>query len=78
MRDIHPNPAEILQGYCSGSVKDWKSELVKYNDAITKERDRAIAKCRKDGANVSINDWIFTNYTYGESYLTDMYEDSSK
>lgn len=76
MKEIHPNPAEILQGYCSGSISDWKSELIKYNDAITKERDRAIAKCQKEGINVSLNDWIFSNYKYGESYLTDFYADS--
>lgn len=78
MREIHPDAAEILQGYCSGSVKDWKSELIKYNEAMTKERARAIAKCQKEGVNVSIDDWIFTNYKYGESYLTDLYADSRK
>ena len=76
MKEIHPTPAEILQGYVSGSIKDWKSELIKYNNAMTKERERAIAKCQKEGLNVSINDWIFTNYKYGESYLTNLYADS--
>lgn len=76
MKEIHPTPAEILQGYVSGSIKDWKSELIKYNNAMTKERERAITKCQKEGLNVSINDWIFTNYKYGESYLTNLYADS--
>lgn len=73
MRDIHPNPAEILQGYYSGAIKDWKSELVKYNTAMTNERNRAIKKAQDAGMNVSINDWIFPNWEYGINYTTDKY-----
>lgn len=73
MKDIHPNPAEILQGYYAGAVKDWKSELIKYNDAMTAERDRAIKKVQSEGVDVSINDWIYPNFVYGESFTTDKY-----
>lgn len=73
MREIHPNPAEILQGYYSGAIKDWKSELVKYNDAMTAERARAVKKVQSQGVDVSLDDWIFPNFTYGESFLSDMY-----
>lgn len=78
MNEIHPNPAEILQGYCAGSITDWRAELVKYNNAMTAERERAIKKCQDEGVNVSINDWIFTNYKYGENYLTNLYASSYK
>lgn len=73
MRDIHPNPAEILQGYCSGAITDWKAELVRYNEAITAERARAIEKVQSEGGNVSIDDWIFPDFVYGESYSADKY-----
>lgn len=73
MREIHPNPAEILQGYYSGALKDWKSELIKYNKAMTAERERAINKVQSQGVDVSINDWIYPNFTYGESFLSEMY-----
>ena len=73
MKDIHPNPAEILQGYYAGAVKDWKSELIKYNSAITAERERAIEKLQAEGVDVSIEDWIFPNYKYGETFTTDKY-----
>lgn len=73
MRDIHPNPGEILQGYCSGAITDWKAELVKYNDAMTAERERAIEVAQSEGADVSIDDWIFEDFVYGESYSPDKY-----
>ncbi len=73
MRDIHPNPAEILQGYYAGAIKDWKAELVKYNDAMTKERDRAIKKVQDAGGKVSLQDWVFSNWKYGMNFTTDKY-----
>jgi multiple sugar transport system substrate-binding protein len=73
MNDIHPTPAEILQGYYAGAIKDWKSELVKFNNAMTKERDRAIKKVQADGKNVSIQDWVFSNWEYGVNFTTDKY-----
>lgn len=73
MRDIHPNPAEILQGYYSGAIKDWKKELTKYNDAMTKERERAIKKVQGSGHSVSAQDWIFSNWEYGMNFTTDKY-----
>ena len=73
MREIHPNPAEILQGYYSGAISDWKAELIKFNNAMTEERDRAIKRVQDKGIKVSINDWIFPNWTYGMNFTTDRY-----
>jgi multiple sugar transport system substrate-binding protein len=73
MREIHPNPAEILQGYYSGALTDWRGELVKYNTAMTNERDRAIQRAQDKGFAVSIDDWKFDNWSYGINYTTDKY-----
>ncbi|MDR1636535.1 MAG: extracellular solute-binding protein [Treponema sp.] len=73
MREVHPNPAEILQGYYSGAIKDWKGELVKYNTAMTNERDRAVKAVQAKGVKVSIDDWKFSNWTYGMNFTTDKY-----
>ena len=73
MRPVSPNPAEILQGYYSGAITDWRSELRSYNAAMTAERERAIERARSRGANVSINDWIFPNWNYGMNFTTDSY-----
>lgn len=74
MRDIHPNPAEILQGVFSGAVDDYRKELTKYNEAMTKERNRAIEKVQNEGVDVSLEDWIFPNWISGENYTSDMYQ----
>ncbi|MGE4584835.1 MAG: ABC transporter substrate-binding protein [Sphaerochaeta sp.] len=73
MRDIHPNPAEILQGYYAGAIKDWKAELKKYNAAMTKERERAVKKVQDAGGKVSLQDWVFPNWEYGMNFTTDKY-----
>jgi multiple sugar transport system substrate-binding protein len=73
MRDIHPDPAEILQGYYAGAIKDWRGELRKYNTAMTRERERAVEKVRASGVNVSLDDWVFSNWEYGMNFTTDKY-----
>ena len=57
----------------TGAITDWKAELVRYNEAITAERARAIEKVQSEGGNVSIDDWIFPDFVYGESYSADKY-----
>lgn len=73
MRTISPSPCEILNGYFSGAIKDWESELHKYNDAMTAERELAISKAQAAGFNVSIKDWQYPNFVYGESYTDEKY-----
>lgn len=75
MRTISPTPCEILNGYFSGAIKDWKSELSKYNAAMDKERTEAIAKVKASGYEVSLDDWKFPNFVYGESYTNEKYEE---
>ena len=74
MRTISPSPCQIMQGYFSGALKDWESALHEYNKQITAERDAAIQKAQAKGLNVSVNDWVFPNFVYGESYTSDKYE----
>jgi multiple sugar transport system substrate-binding protein len=74
MRPVNPNPAEILQGYYSGAITDWRAELAKYNAAMTAERERAIQRAQARGAKVSVNDWIFPNWNYGMNFTTDNYQ----
>lgn len=74
MKEIHPNPAEILQGVFAGAVSDYKAALRKYNDAMNAERERAIKAVDAAGANVSITDWVFPNWKSGVDYSRDMYK----
>jgi multiple sugar transport system substrate-binding protein len=75
MRTISPTPCEILNGYFSGAIKDWKSELSKYNTAMEKERNIAIEKVKADGYAISLEDWKFPNFVYGESYTNEKYKE---
>jgi len=73
MKDIHPNPAEILQGYYGEAVQDYKAELRKYNRAMTEERNRAIGKVAGEGMDISLDDWVFSNWIQGEDFNSSMY-----
>lgn len=73
MKTVSPSPTEILNGYFSGAIKDWESALHSYNDQLTAARAEAIEKCRQLGYDVSIDDYIFPNFVYGESYTSEKY-----
>lgn len=73
MKTITPSPCEILQGYFAGALKDWESALHEYNKLMTAERDAAIKKVQAKGLEVSVDDWKFPNFVYGESYTSDKY-----
>lgn len=75
MKTISPSPIEILNGYFSGAITDWEAALHEYNDKMIAERDRAIEKVRSQGYDVSIEDWQFPNFVYGESYTIDKYQE---
>ena len=74
MRTITPSLCEILNGYFSGALTDWESALHTYNKAMTAERDAQISKAQAAGYDVSLEDWKFPNFVYGESYTSDKYE----
>ncbi len=75
MADIHPDLGEIAQGVFSGDVTDYRAALQEYNDKVTAERDSAIAAVQAEGAEVSIDDWIFSNWQPGEDFTPEMYEE---
>lgn len=75
MKTVNPTPCEILNGYFSGAIKDWETALHNYNKQLTEARDEAIMKCQSMGLNVSINDYVFPNFVYGESYTPDKYSE---
>jgi multiple sugar transport system substrate-binding protein len=70
MKPIHPNLGEIIQGAITGDVKDVKATLKEFNDAMTKERERAIKVVQGKGGKVSVDDWAFSDWTRGQDYTT--------
>ncbi|WDR01500.1 extracellular solute-binding protein [Devosia algicola] len=73
MRDITPGLGEIIQGAFSGSFDDPRPILQDLADQMTAERDRAIKVATDNGAKVSVDDWVFDNWTPGTDYTSDMY-----
>lgn len=73
MKDVHPDLGEIVQGVFSGDVTDYKTALQTFNDQMTAERDAAIAAVAAEGVEVSIDDWVFADWTPGEDFTSDKY-----
>jgi multiple sugar transport system substrate-binding protein len=70
MKDIHPNLGEIIQGAISGEVKDVRAALTEFNTAVSAEREAAIKTVQGKGGEVSLDDWVFSDWTPGTDYVT--------
>ena len=66
MNPATPGLGEILQGAFSGAFDDPKPFLQELSDATARERDRAIAAAQAEGFEVSVDDWVFSDYVRGE------------
>ncbi|MEJ2459454.1 MAG: hypothetical protein P8Y58_15430, partial [Novosphingobium sp.] len=66
--DPTPNLAQAVQGLFAGELTDVKSTLTKAADARNKALDDSIAKARAEGAEVSRDDFVFSNWTPGKDY----------
>ena len=73
MTDIRPNLGEIVQGALAGEVSDIRATLQDYQDKVSAERERALAAAQADGVEVSLDDWVFSNWQPGVDYTADMY-----
>lgn len=71
MRDVTPGIGEILQGAFSGAFSDARPILQQYADQMSRERDRAIEVAKSQGAEVSLDDWVFEGWTPGEDFTAD-------
>ncbi|SEE08559.1 ABC transporter substrate-binding protein [Ruania alba] len=73
MQGINPNPGEILQGALTGTIDDWRGALTEYTSAISAERDRAIEAATSAGEEVSVEDWVFSNWAPANDFTADDY-----
>jgi multiple sugar transport system substrate-binding protein len=73
IRDVHPDPGEIVTSILTGASTDYKSALTKYNSAANAERDRAIKAVQAKGAKVSHDDWVFSNWNPDQDYTPKQY-----
>lgn len=66
--DPTPNLAQAVQGLFAGELSDVKATLQGVADARNKALDEAIAKAKSDGAEVSRDDFVFSNWNPSEDY----------
>lgn len=74
MNDIRPNLGEIVQGAFSGTTGDYKGALRDYSDKMTAERNRAIKAVQDQGVEVSLDDWVFSNWDATKDYTNEFYQ----
>jgi multiple sugar transport system substrate-binding protein len=70
MTQVEPGLGAIVQGVFSGDVTDIHGALQTLSDAMTEERDAAIADV---GGDVSAEDWAFPDWRPGEDYGPERY-----
>lgn len=74
MKPIHPDVGEITQGALTGQIGDTKKALQTLTDSLNKELDRAIKAAQDNGAKVTREDWVFSNWDPTKDYTEDDYK----
>jgi len=67
-KPVTPHLGNIVQGYLGGSITDLRRELKKLSDAFEADREQAMRKAQSAGANVSEDDYIFSDWKPGADY----------
>lgn len=67
-KPITPTIGNIVQGYLGGSIKDLRAALKKLSDANEADRERAITAATSSGAAVSVDDYVFSDWSPGRDY----------
>ncbi|TDD16333.1 ABC transporter substrate-binding protein [Nonomuraea diastatica] len=73
-KPVRPTLGDIVQGALTGDVTDVRAALTKLSGDSAKQRDLAIAAARSKGAQVSLDDYAFSNWQPRKDYLKPMYE----
>ncbi|MFN3980165.1 MAG: sugar ABC transporter substrate-binding protein, partial [Caldilinea sp.] len=68
LRAITPNFNEVIQGLMAGQITDVKAQFQDLQDRANAELDRAIKAAREKGANVSRDDYVFSNWDPMQDY----------
>jgi multiple sugar transport system substrate-binding protein len=73
MTDIRPNLGDLIQGAFSGDITDYAAALKEYSDAMSAERERAVEAVQAQGVEVSLDDWVFSNWDRSQDYTAANY-----
>ncbi len=75
LRPVTPSLAETVQGIYAEQIDDIEGALTDLYDRCNEELDRAIAAAVEKGANVSRDDYIFSNWDPTEDYGQAQYDE---
>ena len=73
MTEVRPSLGEIVQGVITEDISDYASVLKNYQDQVSASRDRAIQDAQAAGVEVSLDDWVFSNWDPSADYTTEYY-----
>lgn len=68
MRPVNPTLGEIAQAVLTGADPNYTAALKTLNGAMTTERERAVTAAVDKGAQVSLEDWVFSDWQPGQDY----------
>lgn len=74
-RPLTPDLGEIVQGVLVGQIPDVKAALEDLQSRANTELERAIEAAQDQGAEVSRDDFIFSNWEPTEEYTAENYEE---
>ena len=66
---ITPNLGQVIQGYLGGDISDLRDALKKLSDANEADREQAMTAAKSGGAEVSMDDYAFTDWKPGADYV---------
>ena len=69
-KSVVPDIGDVLVGIYTGQIKDWQSALKALDERKQAALDAAIKKAQNDGANVSIDDFVFPDWDTMKDYVT--------
>ena len=73
-RALTPGLNDIVNGIFSGQVEDPKAAMQDLQDRANAELERAIKEAQDEGAQVSRDDWKFSNWDPKQDYTIEMYD----
>lgn len=73
LQPVTPNLAEVVQGLYTGQLDDIAGSLQDLQDRSDAELDRAIAAAQNRGADVSRDDFVFSNWEPTQDYGAEQY-----
>lgn len=75
LKPVTPIWQDLMQGLFTGDLSNPKAQFAKYNSALDKALDTAIAAAKKKGSTVTRDDFVFPNWDPNSDYTAADYKE---